>query len=243
MPPPSTDEIKKASDLYEQISAISDDEKQYANPSAWQQLPFPFIGKVPSDRFDVQEKGTFAFMGRENFPELREAFAALGGFKPRELLLFGTMGFGKSHIVAALVCLLLRKGKRVVFLPDCKAMLSDPVEYVKLALLLALHGDDTAQSDVANLRSSEDLQQFCKSRGTEMLFIVDQFNAFDSDSNDSDDAAQKKATAKAIILKASTQTVILKTASANNATAREAQSKQMHHVKLKWFGGFSEVGA
>ena len=51
--------------------------------------------------------------------------------KTRKLLLHGTAGFGKSHIVAALVCLLIKQGRLVVYLPDCKVMLKDRVDYLR----------------------------------------------------------------------------------------------------------------
>jgi hypothetical protein len=238
--PPFPGEIKKANKLYEQITKISNEENQYLNPDIWQELPFPFIGEIPRERFHVVGR-TFSYMGRKKFSELHQAFGDLSMNGFRKLLLFGTMGFGKSHIVAALVCFLLRQGKRVVFLPDCKAMLEDPVEYLQAALLLAMHGDAEAQHRVTCARSADELTQFCKSHGEDLLFIVDQFNAFDADQLDSATATLKKSVAQDLVIKSSIRSVILKTASANNATSREDHTKQTHNKKLKWFGGLSPV--
>jgi len=72
----------------------------------------------------------------------REAFEEAYGYVPSlrldglsSLYIYGTMGYGKSYILAALACLLYRQGKRVVFIPDCRAMLINPLLYIKCALL------------------------------------------------------------------------------------------------------------
>lgn len=54
----------------------------------------------------------------------------------RGLFLRGTVGYGKSHMLAALVLLLIMEGEGVVYLPDCRAMLGSLVPYVKAAILL-----------------------------------------------------------------------------------------------------------
>lgn len=44
-----------------------------------------------------------------------------------------TMGYGKSHILAALACLLSRLKCHVVLIPDCKQMVLDPLSYIQSA--------------------------------------------------------------------------------------------------------------
>jgi hypothetical protein len=58
---------------------------------------------------------------------------------------YGTDGYGKFHILAALACLLVRQKETVVYLPDCRAMLREPLEYLRNALLFAFA--DSSSSD------------------------------------------------------------------------------------------------
>ncbi|KAF8431713.1 hypothetical protein BGX38DRAFT_1177614 [Terfezia claveryi] len=51
--------------------------------------------------------------------------------------LHGTQGSGKSHILAALTCLLMKKGHRVVYIPDCRALILDLFRYLQFSLILA----------------------------------------------------------------------------------------------------------
>jgi len=49
----------------------------------------------------------------------------------------GTVGAGKSHLLAALTCLLMRQGMLVVFIPDCNDLLADPARYFTAGLEFA----------------------------------------------------------------------------------------------------------
>jgi len=42
--------------------------------------------------------------------------------KTRRYLLHGTLGAGKSHLLAVLTCVLRKEGMRVVYLPDCRRL-------------------------------------------------------------------------------------------------------------------------
>jgi hypothetical protein len=234
------EEIKKANELFAAIKSITADEKQFASAETWLGLPFPFIGAIPSDRFPPTVKRMFRYMGREKFIELRKTFAWLSVDGYRKMFLFGTMGYGKSYILAALVCFLLRSDRRVVFLPDCKAMVIDRLDYLKKALLLALHDDKDAQDEIATLQDDDSVVRFCKAH-KDLIFVVDQYNGFDYDPEDDPIQTNLKGEAKQLVDRAASETVILKAASANNHTSREDQAKQTHTLKLKWLGGFSEV--
>ena len=66
------------------------------------------------------------------------------------LLLTGLLGFGQIlHI--ALVCLLIKEGKRVVYLPDAKAFATVIVSYMKHALLLAYSSDQELYGSIDSL--------------------------------------------------------------------------------------------
>jgi hypothetical protein len=47
----------------------------------------------------------------------------------KELYIQGTMGYGTSHLIWALVCYLMKLGERVIYVPDCKSLTADPFKY------------------------------------------------------------------------------------------------------------------
>src|SRR5215510_3705547 len=90
----------------------------YSNPSNKILLPFPMLySRLPTDRFDLKQENEgdsrwFEYMGRDWFKtlwEVVEKFQIGSGFS--QLYLQGNMGCGKSHILAALTCLLSRIGR------------------------------------------------------------------------------------------------------------------------------------
>lgn len=61
----------------------------------------------------------------------------------------GTAGYGKSSLLAALTCKLLKGGRRVVYLPNCFDFLDDPVYYIREAFVLAWSGDGQALTELS----------------------------------------------------------------------------------------------
>jgi hypothetical protein len=112
----------------------------------------------------------------------------------------GTVGAGKSHLLAALACLLTRQGKIVVFIPDCNELLADPAGYFAPALEFAYGNKDLPPRLQALLLPAPDesttlerLTQFCShvtENGDRPLFIVDQANALE-DAEDNDDPLEE----------------------------------------------------
>ena len=79
-------------------------------------LPFPFPGEGKlTDRFTILDDDSWSYMGREYFTTLLNKVTKLMGSATREISLYGTIGFGKSHLLAALVCYLTVAGKRSIF--------------------------------------------------------------------------------------------------------------------------------
>ena len=141
-----------------------------------------------------------------------------------------------------MVCLLMRKGRKVVFLPDCKALLLEPVDYFRSALLLTFAAEPAAQAQVVGLCTVDAVVAFCKSRN-DLTFIVDQFNALEIDKDRDDGELQKKkADARQLIDSAACDRALLKAASANNVTAREiVHGKQLNMNIVTLFGGMTQV--
>jgi len=121
---------------------------EFSNPAFYTKLPFPFVQAVP-ERFDVgdgdDEKNWF-YMGREKFAELQDNFEYIRrAYRHDVLTVYGTKGYGKSHLLAALVCHLAAGEDKVVFIPDCRVFTSDPILYTIAAMLFAWGGDEKKQ--------------------------------------------------------------------------------------------------
>lgn len=113
----------------------------YLNPDTSSYLPFLAPQHFASSRFHFNDEDKFFFYGREKFGELYQEVMAMDRKGKRRLYLHGTIGAGKSHILAALACFLRRQGKRVVYLPDCSVLVHSPVKGIKLGLIMAFSDD------------------------------------------------------------------------------------------------------
>jgi hypothetical protein len=114
---------------------------QLSNPAIQIKLPFPFVGYSIPERFNSNgDRDYWDYMGREKFTELLDAINVLETTNWRGYLFYGTIGYGKSHLLAALACYLISAGKRVVYIPDCRECAWSPVSYFRAAMLLAWGG-------------------------------------------------------------------------------------------------------
>lgn len=157
------------------------DMDNFSNPECTLRIPFLFAGEKPIERFTIHEH-TFTYMGREAFKGLLDSVEKLYKTKHHRLFVHGIRGCGKSFLLAALACYLRRKYLRVVYLPDCRAMLRDFVDYFKTALLLTFSDNQEYQLKIWNCTNEDEIYQFCtflKNKGIRLLFILDQLNALD----------------------------------------------------------------
>ncbi|KAF8430900.1 hypothetical protein BGX38DRAFT_1230439 [Terfezia claveryi] len=90
--------------------------------------------------------------------------------------LHGTVGAGKSHLLAAITCLLIKEGHKVVYLPDCRSLLKNTFGYLRSALRLTFHKDMERAVFLDNCETLQHLEKFCDAASSELrlLFIVDQ---------------------------------------------------------------------
>jgi len=172
------------------LQEVANDPKWYSNPCNMGSLPFPLLySRLPTDWFHLVEL-TFMYMGWTRFSEIWNEVQSL---KLRDgisqLYLHGTMGYGKSHLVAALVCLLCHLGKCILYLPDCRQMLATPFLYMKSTLLCAFSDPSSSSlhNEIQYLGDSTDpnnhlklAKQFCSENpGKALYFIVDQMNVLE----------------------------------------------------------------
>jgi len=118
------------------LSTIAD---QLRDPAIQTKLPFPSVWPHLPERFKCTgDDNNWDYTGREKFPTLLKAVQTLESSPEwRGCWLYGTIGYGKSHLLAALVCYLIATGRRVVYLPDCRECTWDPCAYVRAAMLFA----------------------------------------------------------------------------------------------------------
>jgi hypothetical protein len=165
----------------------------------------------------------------------------------------GTLGAGKSHLLAALACLLMREGKVVVYIPDCSELLANPRDYFRTALQLAYHSNELFRSHlkglgcekVDELVALQHLKAFCRMVATEddpALFIVDQANALDNEttlsyrfSND------KKEQVRTLLDQSSSTHLKLSSSTANYKHAWTDLLRQTSEKRIGLYCGLDEV--
>ncbi|RHZ58596.1 hypothetical protein Glove_372g93 [Diversispora epigaea] len=229
-----------ASKIMEGIMKLSDTCEVYSDPKNFLLLPFPYPGlHKPVDRFAISDDGLFTFMGRKEFNNvLSEINTFKLGTGYREMFIYGTVGYGKSHILAAIACFLFRSGKRVVYLPDCREMVVNEIDYIKSALFLTYVDDDTKTTKIDACKSFNQIIKFCRELGETLYFIVDQMNALDY-CNDTGINPEKKRQVKEGIDKLCVDHFYIKSSSANNYAALLMQ-KQTNEKKITLYGGFDK---
>jgi len=137
---------------------------------------------LPVDRFYLNEEDAFRFMGRKIFGEVYQTVSNMSRRAGTIYSLQGTLGSGKSHILAALVCLLVKESKRVVYIPDARVLATDIVKYTKEALKFAYADDQALFKQIQGLSSKPDIFEFAEertSRCESWYLICDQMNALD----------------------------------------------------------------
>jgi hypothetical protein len=218
--------------------------EQLSKPARITPLPFPSLaGLLPTTRFHLND-GYWDCMGREIFEELLQKVEELKRNPHASLWLYGTIGYGKSHLLAALVCYLISTGDTVVYLPDCRVLGANPVSYVRSAMLLAWAGDSGMQEEIMALQTMETISGFFQNTTySSVVFVVDQMNALEKSPAGEDDnlANQRKQDIWQWLKLCWTRQKPIFSASANFNTYFWIHRKQTHTLKLLVHGGFTAV--
>ena len=184
-------------------------------------------------------------MGRECFSELWKHIQSMrigGGYS--KLYFQGTMGNGKSHILAALACLLSRLDRRPVYLADCRQALAEPLSYIQSALLCAFADPESSsiRDEIRSLESTDDVLDFCNGLvNVQLFFIVDQKNALEHEDTNRDTIpnSDKDALAK-LIRRMAIYHYSVSCASTNYGTVIMAK-KETSELNMSMIGGLSKV--
>jgi len=224
--------------IHEAIKAMPD--LDLSNPSTFTTLPFPSFFPVPTQRFEcktVNDMDHFEYMGRHPFGELHKRTQD-GNFLigTESLYLYGTSGSGKSHLLAALVYNLVREGRRVFYIPDCSTFLLWPEETMWTAFNFAFY-DSNNLGAIRDHRDIDAMIDFM-SKYEDLYIIVDQVNALECEDNDN---RKEKSLALNWLDALRFGHRYVFSASANEASNREADRKQSGFSVFRMFGGMSEV--
>ena len=212
------------------------DTSKLSDPAVMHRLPFPSaIRDLPIDRFQLSDR-KFKYMGREPFTQIESEILKV--VDARTLNVYGTKGYGKSHIIAAVVLKLMQdSSKRVVFLPHARDLAKAPAPYLKQALSLAFARDEEKLEEIAGLDEVAQLVRWVKRQV--FILVVDQMNSIEDDSKMSlDDKRFANATIKDVF---GTSQLTVYGFSANNQTMVQQQVTQRSERDVRLFGGFSEV--
>jgi hypothetical protein len=226
------------------INIVSDTLDDYSDPGKVLNLPFPSPNAKPT-RFSMTNNA-FSYMGREKFNSLWTTWLKIKDVpdRYRGIYVYGTMGYGKSHILAAFTCLLMRQGERVIYVPDCRKALQTPLTYLRDAFLFAFHDDPECQARISGFNELKDLQSFSQEwpRSKRLCFIIDQINALDVEEDGKDSISEpRKNQLREFFDLATYSHISIKSASANHKTARHMEQKQTDEEKLAFLGGMTAV--
>jgi len=179
-------------------------------------------------------------MGRTVFEDLCDKVENMRRKRTNiKLMVYGTIGFGKSHLLAVLALYLIRKGKKTVYLPDCRELCNNALKYLKSSLFLTFANNVDLLKE---LWFAETCEKLCDViQGEEDIYIIaDQYNALDEESKDGI-LLETKIIAKKTLINFAFGRYFIKSASANNFSAKMMQGKQLSEEKMLCYGGFNKV--
>jgi hypothetical protein len=179
-------------------------------------------------------------MGRTKFKEFLEALKKVRTSNFHHTIwLYGTQGYGKSHLLAALVCYLAAQDERVVYIPDCRTWLRDPVGCTRTAMLFAWADDITTQKEIMTLNTEEEIAKFFKSQ-KDVIVVGDQLNAL-TGFDISDEEATKRMELYTWLMRFTIGHTAVFSSSANYKEYLEAIRKQNSYYVVPAHGGLDRV--
>jgi len=209
---------------------------QLSDPTFERTLPFPFVGSEAPVRLKVV-KGYWQYVGRTKFKELVQELKKVQESDVYSTVwLYGTQGYGKSHLLAALVCYLAAQDETIVYIPDCRALIENPVQYVRAAMLFAWADDITIQK-ILTLNTLEEIENFFASKKN-VIFVIDQMNALKTDGPMEKERRQRLSEwIKCFTFRHKK----VYSSSANNTDYHKQAQNENQHSLLPVYGGLTEV--
>jgi hypothetical protein len=231
-------EISSSSDQHsDSIDPFARAVDRLSDPTFERMLPFPFVGSEAPIRFKLVEEN-WQYVGRTKFKELVQELQEVQGSRNYTTVwLHGTQGYGKSHLLAVLVCYLTARDERVVYIPDCPALLEDPVEYLQAIMLFAWADDIAIQKFIMTLNTLKKINHFFKNRKN-VIFVIDQMNALKFDGSREQ---KKREDLSDWIKRFAFRHKKIYSFSVNNTDYHEEAQNQHQSRMLPVYGGLTEV--
>lgn len=229
--------------IYQECLSIRAEE--LSDPGFEMNLPFPFVYNTLPVRFKLELKDgehNWGYMGREKFAELLNKFTEVRQSPQNSgFWLYGTRGYGKSHLLAALVCYLTARGERVVYIPDCRECIKDPVTYMRAAMLFAW-GDDDQREIIILLDTMEMIYRYFQGVRN-VVFVIDQLNALACLTGDSPELIERKGQTEQWLVRCRAGHKSILSTSANYKTYLQTETTQASELRLHVYGGLTTVGS
>ncbi|KAF8437336.1 hypothetical protein BGX38DRAFT_52710 [Terfezia claveryi] len=240
-----------------QIKTLDVRLEQFADAKQCILLPFPYAGVIPK-RFQLEgQENVFRFFGRTAWKPVYEHVKTMNVMQNNRLHLHGTLGAGKSYLLAGLVCQLQREGMRVVYLPDCYELLlcEPPARYILPSLYSAFYQDpvlgvkvkELVQSFFEKGRTLEDLEwrmiMFCNLAADverPILWVVDQANALDDGEYDRVSNVKKMQTRRLLDGLCSNH-MKLESSTANYSAAKHDEIRATSESRMNLYLGLYDV--
>jgi hypothetical protein len=145
------------------------------------------------------------------------------------------MGYGKSHLLAALVCLLIKEGKRVVYIPDCGALVMKPILTLRAALFPVFYGEPKI---IEKIMAADGVTQFIRIiqdyENGSLYFVIDQGNALDMTTN-------RQAELRDYLREMCKNQHAVYSAGGNYLEGIMNDTRQRQELRIPLFGGLSEA--
>jgi hypothetical protein len=207
-----------------------------SNPEYERLIPFPMISRVTPVRFPLDKDYCWRYMGREKFAELLKELRSIRDSRNYgSLWVYGTSGYGKSHLLAALVCYLAALGERVIYLPSPHLCIGDPIRSLQTAMLFAWT-DEAIQDEIITLDTRKKIKVFL-GKQKKFIFVIDQMNELTKAKDESDDKAKLRTLIQALV---SGRTTVFST-SANYQEYLNRQTSETNDRTMRVYGGFTLV--
>ena len=218
--------------LRNNIAALTIPLANFSNPNVASALPFPFPGSK-SARFAIDHEGYFSYVGRTRFSSTLDELDKTGHEINLEVNLYGTKGYGKSHILAAIVVWRIMKGKRVVYIPLARSMAKSPFDYLRDSLIMAFAEDDDKLDQIDLCSDINSLVTWAWSESFELY--VDQFNSLEESSKISE---KEKEVCRSLLARLSAKRLYVRGLSANNQTVIDYANTERAERDIVFLGGF-----
>lgn len=184
-------------------------------------------------------------MGRERFPEIVNKIEQMMTFsyrEPHKLNIYGTIGYGKSHILAALACLFTTRGHAVVYIADAETLVKDFPANMRHAFLFACAHPSLRHywPDIMRIQSAHDVTAFSGRMEEGFIFIIDQYNALDHVEGTGTEKQRQVAKYLAELEESNREHFFIESASANSRSYGRIK-RHRNEATIFLFDGMSKV--